>query len=133
MKRMARFADILPAPTVAWALLIAFALPAVGSFVGIRLGANWLSLMPVVITMIPFLSHRRAFGKLVSILSVFYYSALLVLMSLTIGRYFVPSFAALIIGTIMQLSLFDGRSSTHSRLNQVLASSTTTFSATTLT
>lgn len=75
-------------------LWTAFLLALPVTVVGLRLGGNWLTVVPALLTAVALISRRGARGLVVSCVVTIVYSVVLMI-SLSIGAYWIPSFIAL--------------------------------------
>lgn len=85
-------------------LWYSFALAAVAVILSLRATTHWLTVMPIALTLVPLTIRTGARGLMVGGLCAVGYAIVILLASMSIGRYFVPSFvfllAALVIGCV---------------------------------
>lgn len=83
------------------ALWYAFGLAIPAAMLALRMGANELSVVPVLLTAIALASRRGRGGGVLRITCAAVYAGLIVIGSLSVGALFVPSFVALVVAIVM--------------------------------
>jgi len=84
------------------ALWYAFGLAALASILALRIGANFLVLVPVLLTWAALASRAGKVGNLVRLACALGYAGFIVVGSFSVGRIFVPSFIALVAALVLR-------------------------------
>jgi hypothetical protein len=89
---------------VSQALWYALGLAALACVFSLRVGANWLALVPLFLTGFPLSLRNRPRAEWISLVCTMLYLAWIAIAIWSIGRMFIPSFLALVVALLLQVA-----------------------------